>query len=123
MLVALIHEFKHCTVYGMAAWTSFRAVKGKDLQNLIERDFAYVKTEIEDHLYKLNKSETTLVNKVYTVFSGDLSSCLEYAAAMLKKYFIDESRVLQEARRVALITLLYIGRAYEVTADLEKWLR
>lgn len=93
------------------------------MPNLIERDYAYVKIELEDHLAKLESVDPTLVGNSYTVFSSGLSACLKYLSEVLNEYFVMESRAIQEAHRTELVTLLYVARASEVATDLAHWLK
>ena len=76
LLVQLIHEFKQCTLFGVAAWQNFRMFRGSQLLELIERDYAYVKTELEDHLNQLTTQYPKIVSNSYSIFSSNLASCL-----------------------------------------------
>ncbi len=48
---------------------------------------------------------------------------MEYATNMLKEYFIRESRIIREAHRTELVTLLYVANASQITGDLQLWLK
>jgi len=73
LLLELIHEFKHCSLFGEEAWRNFRVSRGKDLLDMIERDYAYVKAELEDHLCQIESLSPTLVNNSYVVFSSGIT--------------------------------------------------